>query len=130
MDSYDQEPGLGVFAGLNVLPKSTYMCTYSCNTSESMLIDFQREAVGIFRKKYPDFYSSQFINLDFHSIPHYGEDESMERIWCGSRGKTLRGSNTVFAQDSQSNAILYTRADILRKEEADEIKDLFLIGNR
>jgi transposase len=122
MDSYDQEPGLGVFAGLNVLPKSTYMCTYSCSTSESMLLDFQREAVGIFRKKHPDFYSSQFINLDFHSIPHYGEDESMEKIWCGSRGKTLRGSNTVFAQDSKSNAILYTRADILRKEESDEIK--------
>jgi hypothetical protein len=36
--------------------------------------------------------------------------------------KTLKGANTVFAQDSQSNAILYSRADILRKEEAHEIK--------
>jgi len=122
MDSYDQEPGLGIFAGLNVLPKSTYMCTYSCGTSEEMLLKFQQETIRFFLQRYPEFYRSQFINLDFHSIPHYGEDESMEKIWCGSKGKALRGSNTVFAQDSQSNAILYTRADILRKEEADEIK--------
>ena len=30
ISSYDREPGLGVFAGLNVLPKPTYMNTPSC----------------------------------------------------------------------------------------------------
>ena len=34
----------------------------------------------------------------------------------------MKGANTIFAQDSQSNTILYTRADILRNEEADEVK--------
>ena len=34
----------------------------------------------------------------------------------------MKADNTVFAQDSQSNAILYTRADILRSEEAQEVK--------
>jgi len=34
----------------------------------------------------------------------------------------MKGANTIFAQDSESNVILYTRADILRKEEANEIK--------
>ncbi len=28
--SYDHEPGLGVFAGLTVLPKASFMTTYSC----------------------------------------------------------------------------------------------------
>ena len=37
---YDKEPGLGVFAGLNILPKPTYMCTYSCRCSEQQLMDF------------------------------------------------------------------------------------------
>ncbi len=36
----------------------------------------------------------------------------------------MKGANTVFAQDSQSNAILYTRADNLRSEEADEVKKI------
>lgn len=122
MDSYDQEPGLGVFPGLNRLPKSSYMNSYSCGTSEEMLLNFQKGIIRQFHKIYPDYYQSQFINLDFHSIPHYGEESEMEKVWCGSKGKTMKGANTVFAQDSRSNAILYTRADILRKEETKEIK--------
>ncbi len=122
MDAYDHEPGFGVFAGLNVLPKSTYMNSYSCLTSEATLLDFQQEIITLFKKNYADFYQSQFINLDFHSIPHYGDESEMEKIWCGSKGKALKGANTIFAQDSQSNAILYTRSDILRNEEAAEIK--------
>ncbi|MCG2711129.1 MAG: hypothetical protein L6416_02210, partial [Candidatus Omnitrophica bacterium] len=119
---YDQESGLGVFAGLNVLPKSTYMNTYSCRTSEKMLLDSQQEVLQSLQGKFPEFYNSSFINLDFHAIPHYGEEETMEKVWSGAKNKSLRGVHTVFAQDSQSNAIVYTRADILRSEESKEVK--------
>lgn len=122
MDAYDREPGLGLFVGLSVLPKSTYMSTYSCLTSEDMLLNFQEELIKQFRKIYPKLYGDRFINLDFHSIPHYGEKAEMERVWCGARGKRLRGADTIFAQDSSSNIILYTRADILRREESEEVK--------
>ncbi|RLJ03885.1 MAG: transposase, partial [Candidatus Aenigmatarchaeota archaeon] len=119
---YDREPGLGIFAGLNVLPKPTYMNTYSCRCSESQVMNLQSKVITSLKKRYPDLYSSDYINLDFHSIPHFGEDSEMEKVWCGARGKTMKGANTVFVQDSQSNTILYTRADILRNEEAGEIK--------
>ena len=122
MDRFNQEPGLGVFSGLNILPKSGYMNSYSCRTSEAMLLKFQKEIITQFRKKYPELYRSDFINLDFHSIPHFGDESEMEKIWCGARGKTLKGANTVFAQDSKSNLILYARADILRREESAEIE--------
>lgn len=120
--SYDREPGLGIFAGLNVLPKPTYMNTYSCRCSESQIMDLQSKAITALKKRYPDLYNSDYINLDFHSIPHFGEESEMEKVWCGARGKTMKGANTVFVQDSQSNTILYTRADILRNEESEEIK--------
>jgi len=122
MESYDQEPGLGAFAGLNILPKSGYMSTYSCRTSEEMLYEFQQQIVEKLFIIYPHLYQSSFINLDFHSIPHYGDESEMERVWCGARGKSMKGANSVFAQDGSSNAILYTRADILRREESQEIK--------
>jgi transposase len=122
MASYDHEPALGIFAGLNMLPKATYMGTYSCRTSEEMLMTFQKRLLQRFRHVYPEFYGNGFINLDFHAIPHFGGLSEMERVWCGSRGKAMKGANTVFAQDSMSNVILYTRADILRREEAEEIK--------
>lgn len=122
VQEYDHESGLALFAGLNFLPKSTYLSTYSCLASEDTISDFQQQLMMHFQKIYPDFYRGNFINLDFHSIPHFGEESQMEKVWCGARGKAIKGANTVFAQDSESNAILYTRADILRKDEVGEIK--------
>lgn len=121
ISSYDHEPVFGLFAGLNFLPKKSFMATYSCRTSEELLQMFQQKLMKNFQKKYPDFYQSDFINLDFHTIPHFGDEPKMEKVWSGARGKAVTGANTVFAQDSESNAILYTRADILRKDEAKEI---------
>jgi transposase len=119
--TYDHEPGFGVFAGLNVLPKASYMATYSCRTSEKVLFDLQKKVVAHFKDIYPEFYQSKFINLDFHSVPHFGDQSQMEKVWCGARGKSMKGANTIFAQDSASNVILYTNADILRKDETKEI---------
>ncbi len=121
MESYDKEPGLGVFAGLNVLPKNTYMSTYSCLYSTEMILDFQKQIVKNLKQKYPNSYNGNYINLDFHSIPHYGEFSQMEKVWVGAKHKTMKGADTVIAQDAKSNMILYTRADILRKEESDEV---------
>ncbi len=121
VENYDKEPGLGVFAGLNVLPKNTYMSTYSCLASTEMILDFQEQIVKNLRLKYADLFNGNYINLDFHSIPHYGEFSEMEKVWVGAKHKTMKGADTVIAQDAKSNMILYTRADILRKEEANEV---------
>ena len=119
--AYDHEPGLGVFAGLNILPKATYMSTYSCRTSADDITNLQEKIISHFKTIYPKFYNSGFINLDFHSIPHFGDQSQMEKVWCGARNRTMKGANTLFAQDSASNVILYTKADILRKDESSEI---------
>lgn len=121
MESYDKEMGLGVFSGLNVLPKNTYMSTYSCLSSTEVLMDFQKQIVGKLKQKYPLFYNGNYINLDFHSIPHYGDQSHMENVWCGAKNKTMKGADTVIAQDAQSNMVLYTKADILRREESQEV---------
>lgn len=119
---YDTDPGFGVFAGLNVLPKPTYMGTYSCRTDADTLLQFQREILGRFRGLYPELYQGRTINLDFHSIPHFGDEPSMERVWCGTRGKSMKGANTFFAQDGDSDAVLYARSDIKRSESSEEIR--------
>jgi len=103
---YDQEPGLGIFAGLNLLPKPTDMNTYSCRCAQEQLRVLQNKVMTALKKQYPDFDQSDYINLDVHSIPHYGDESEMEKVGCGARGKTMKGANTVFAQDSESNAIL------------------------
>jgi len=123
INSYNHDPGLALFAGLTVLPKSSYMTSYSCRTSEALILRFQEQLMKQFQHIYPDFYQSDYINLDFHSIPHYGTESQMEKVWVGAKHQVMKGANTLFAQDSQSNVILFTRSDILRKDETTEIKN-------
>lgn len=119
---YDTDLGFGVFAGLNVLPKPTYMGTYSCRTDADTLLQFQQELISRFQGLYPDLYQGRTINLDFHSIPHFGDEPSMEKVWCATRGKSMKGANSFFAQDGDSDAVLYARSDIKRSESSEEIK--------
>jgi transposase len=122
ISQYDSDMGFGIFAGLNVLPKPGYMCSYSCRTEASKLMDFQKNVIENFWHMYPDLYRGDTINLDFHSIPHFGNKSEMEKVWCGARGKALKGANTFFAQDGESDLLLYANSDIKRKESSKEIK--------
>ena len=118
---YDHDVGFGLFAGLNVLPKPTYAGTYSSLVSADVCRALQSDIVTRLRRWEPNFFSGATINLDFHSIPHFGEQSQMEKVWCGARNKAMRGANTFFAQDAETNALLYANADVLRKEGAHEV---------
>ncbi len=118
---YDNDAGFGLFAGLNILPKPTYAGTYSCLLTADICKQLQNKIVSCLRSWQPDFFSSSTINLDFHSIAHFGEESEMEKVWCGARNKAMKGANTFFAQDGQTKVLLYTNSDVLRKEGSDEI---------
>jgi hypothetical protein len=68
-------------------------------------------------------YRSNTINLDFHSIPHWGDQSVMDTHWVPTRGKRLKGALTLFAQDCQSELFQYAQADILRSEASEQILD-------
>jgi len=118
---YDRDRGFGLFAGLGVLPKPTYAGTYSCRVSSQVCLDLERQIVARLRAWRPASFSGATINLDFHSIPHFGEQSEMEKLWCGARNKAMKAANTFFAQDAQTHALLYANADVLRKDAAQEI---------
>jgi len=118
---YDCDVGFGLFAGLNVLPKPTYMGTYSCLFSADMCRQLQEKMIQRLTAWEPSFFSGNTINLDFHSIPHFGEKSEMEKVWCGARNKAMKGANTFFAQDAETRALLYANADVLRKNGSEEI---------
>ena len=108
------DPGLGLFAGLNVVPKCTAMSTYSYGLDEVHLLRLQRAFVkqGIRL----GLYDGKVVNLDFHTVPHYGEESVLEKHWAGARGKAMKGTLTLFAQDAETKLLLYTDADIQRAE--------------
>jgi len=117
MGDHAFDPGMGLFAGLNVLPKCTAMSTYSYSLDEVHILKFQHAFVK--KAVHLALYDGSVINLDFHTIPHYGDESVLQEHWAGARGKRMKGALTLFAQDASSKLILYTATDIM-KEEANE----------
>jgi hypothetical protein len=113
------DPGLGLFTGLNVLPKCTALSTYSYSLDQEHINRLQEAFVSNASRL--GIYDKNIINLDFHTIPHYGDESVLEKHWAGARGKTMKGALTMFAQDSETKLIVYTAADIQRQEADDQI---------
>jgi transposase len=113
------DPGLGLFAGLNVLPKCTALSTYSYSLDEVHLTRLQHAFVQ--RAARMGLYDGAFINLDFHTVPHYGDESVLETHWASSRGKRMKAALTLFAQDAETKLLLYTAADIQRDEMSDQV---------
>ena len=113
------DEGLGIFAGLNVLPKCTALSTYSYRCDE---VHLQRLRSGFVKEASKlALYDGKVINLDFHSVPHWGEESVLEKHWVGTRGKAMKAALTLFAQDATSKLILYSAADIRRSESDDQV---------
>lgn len=113
------DPGVGLFAGLNILPKCTALSTYSYSLDESHLIKLQEAFVGQAMKL--GLYKKDIINLDFHTAPHYGDKSVLEKHWAGARGKVMKGALCLFAQDAESKLMVYTASDIQRTEADDQV---------
>jgi transposase len=111
--------GMGLFAGLNVLPKCTAVSDYSYRLDSDMLDRLLQGFVRQMNRQH--VYRSKTINLDFHSIPHWGEESVLDTHWVPTRGKRIKGALTLFAQDCQSGQFQYAQADILRSEASDQI---------
>ena len=119
MGGHGFDAGLGLFAGLNVLPKCTTMSTYSYGLDSVHLLRLQKAFVKQANKL--QLYDSSIINLDFHTVPHFGDESVLEKHWAGARNKTMKGALTLFAQDAASKLIMYTAADINRNEADDQV---------
>ena len=122
MGDHAFDPGLGLFAGLNVLPKCTAMSTYSYSLDEVHILQLQQAFVK--KAVRLGLYDGSVINLDFHTIPHYGDESVLQEHWAGARGKRMKGALTLFAQDAASKLVLYTAADIMKEEANEQVLDV------
>lgn len=113
------DPGLGLFAGLNVLPKCTAMSTYSYRLDELHIARIQKAFLQQATRL--GLYAGKIVNLDFHTVPHYGEESVLEKHWAGARGKVMKGALTLLAQDAETKLLVYSDADIQRAEADDAV---------
>ena len=119
MNDHSFDAGLGLFAGLNVLPKCTAMSTYSYSLDAIHLHKLQKAFVR--QADRIGLYDKSIVNLDFHTIPHFGDESVLQEHWAGARNKRMKGALTLVGQDADSKLILYTAADIKRSEADEQI---------
>src|SRR5262249_58159292 len=61
------------------------------------------------------------INLDFHSVPYFGEHPLVQSHYLSKRSRRQPSILTFLAQDADSQVICYSNADIRKGEEPEEI---------
>lgn len=101
--------GLGLFAGLNVLPKAAWFTSYSHRVTRTMNLELLQGLAQRFSER---GLLSDTANLDFVTIPYWGDDSHLENNWSGTRHKALASMLAVLAQDPDSGIITYGDTNI------------------
>jgi transposase len=113
------DEGLGLFCGLNAMPKKSFLSEYSSRiTPEKVSIllgAWHHQLAG--GKLLP----GQSFNLDFHSVPYFGAHPVVESHYLSKRSRRQPSILTFLAQDADSDIFCYSNADIRKGEEADEV---------
>ena len=113
-DIWCMDRGIGLFAGLNVLPKTAWFTSYSYGVTREMNLSFLKGLHEIWQKHN---LLSDTTNLDFTTIPCWGDGEHLENNWSGKRGKSLSSMLAVLAQDPDTGIIDYGDTTVLHKEQ-------------
>jgi hypothetical protein len=108
-DLWAMDRSLGLFAGLNVLPKDASLSSYSHRVDRKMN---RRFLLAMFRTFQHEGLLSGFVNLDFTAIPHWGDASVLENHWSGKRGKALKSVLALVCQDPDSGILCYSDAEI------------------
>ena len=113
------DPALGLFCGLNALPKTWHLKTYSYRTTRA-------QQVQLFEAMQPrlrdaGLLGEQGLNLDFHAIMSYGEDTILDKHYVPRRSQRTRSVLTFIAQDGQERTIIYANAELTARQQSGEV---------
>ena len=106
-------------AGLNAIPKTTFMGQYSSRLGRRAITRFPGGWIEVLRTQ--KLVDARSFNLDFHSIAYFGEDPFVQKHYVPRRSQRRKAVLTFFAQDAEGQVFCYSNADLRKGEEADEV---------
>jgi transposase len=113
------DEGLGLFCGLNAMPKRSFLSEYSSRISpqkvSKLLAGWHAQLSG------EAIVKGESLNLDFHSVPYFGEHPLVQSHYLSKRSRRQPSILTFLAQDADSEVFCYSNADIRKGEEPEEI---------
>jgi len=113
------DEGLALFAGLNVVPKRSFLTEYSCRVPPACYPKLMRHWFNAMTKLGLEHGSS--FDLDFHTIPFHGEDALLEKHYVSKRSRRQKGILAFLAQDGDKRFFCYANTDLRKNQQDDEI---------
>jgi hypothetical protein len=113
------DKGLALFAGLNVIPKRSFLTEYSCRIDPVCYPKLMRhwfDAVG--QLGLPRGHS---FDLDFHTIPFHGDDALIEKHYVSKRSRRQKGILAFLVQDAETRVFCYANGELRKDQQNDEI---------
>jgi len=113
------DEGLALFAGLNVVPKRSFLTEYSCRIPPRSYPAFMKRWFDTMAQLGIDRGVS--FDLDFHTIPYHGDDALVEKHYVSKRSRRQKGLLALLAQDADTRVFCYANAGVRKQEQNDEI---------
>jgi transposase-like protein len=113
------DEGLALFAGLNVIPKRSFLTEYSARIPPACYPKLMRHWFDAISALGLEHGSS--FDLDFHTIPFHGEDALLEKHYVSKRSRSQKGILAFFAQDGEKRFFCYANCDLRKDQQDDEI---------
>lgn len=113
------DPGLGLFCGLNSIPKKSYFAQYSERVDHRKTTTMLGAWHDLVTNTEP--WPGRSFDLDFHSVPYYGKHSVIERHFVSARSRRQPSVLVFLAHDAEARAFCYSNADLRKGEEAEEI---------
>src|SRR5216683_433903 len=113
------DEGLALFAGLNVIPKRSFLTEYSCRIDPACYPKLTRrwfDALASLGLRY----GSSF-DVDFHTIPFHGDDALVEKHYVSKRSRRQKGILAFLAQDAATRVFCYANAQLRKADQNDEV---------
>lgn len=113
------DEGLSLFAGLNTLPKRSYLAAYSSRVGKKrsrklMEVWFDEiQKAGIER--------SGSLDLDFHSVPANPDKEPLDKAYVSKRSRSQKAILVFLARDAEERVLCYSNAAMAKEKRDDEI---------
>jgi len=113
------DEGLALFAGLNVIPKRSFLTEYSCRIRPDCYLKLMRHWFDAISGLGLQHGSS--FDLDFHTIPFHGEDALLEKHYVSKRSRRQKGILAFLAQDGEKRFFCYANCNLRKDEQNDEV---------
>ena len=114
---FDQ--GLALFAGLNVIPKRSYLAAYSSGIGQPTNVRpmerwFDHATQAGLRR-------GDSFDLDFHTVPANTQQEPLEKHYVSSRSRSQKGILVFLARDATERVLCYANAALSKAQQPEEI---------